>query len=124
MTRRPLWPFAGEGLVAIRQRVAHAYRAALLDANPEACRALDAKMVEWGQSWAVPTDRRIADDDWLPASDAAELGNVHADTVGGWRRRGRLTPDVDCRRYRGHWQYRAAAIRRMSDLRTREKGRR
>lgn len=117
------WPWRGDGPTAVGRKVALAYRAALWDVDPKTCRAIDVKMREWGQGWAVPRVHRADDDDWLAAWEAADLVSVHPDTVGDWRRSGRLVSGVDCEWHRGRWRYRAGSIRAMADnVRRRDRG--
>ncbi len=107
---RGTWPYPGDGPIARARRVAHAYRAALLEADPNACDELDTRMRVFGQTWAVPRVITHEPDEWLPVADAADVAAVDVPTLRQWRRRGLL----EGRRIDGVWHYRPDEIIALS----------
>lgn len=100
------WPFPGDSPVVRARRVALAYRAALLTADPVSCDTLDRRMRGWGQGWAVVRLYHYEMTDWITPAQAAELGSVNRRTVAAWRRHGRLRG----RRGAGGWEYLAGDV--------------
>ncbi|EOM77284.1 DNA-binding protein [Rhodococcus rhodnii] len=82
------WPFPGDSQLDIARRLALAYRAALAERDPAACRALDAEAADFGQSWTVPQTMTVDEDDLVTAGEAADLVGVTAATVYQWAHRG------------------------------------
>lgn len=105
------WPYPGDGLLTRARRVAHAYRARLHAADPQACEDLDAAMRRWGQHWAVPSIVAVDPDQWLTPSEAAEIGLVGTATLRVWRARGKLTGRKTTGPNGGiRWEYRARDV--------------
>ena len=82
------------------------YRAALSEADPVACATIDARMVGWGQGWVVVRLLPFRMDEWLTATEAAELASVPLAQIAKRRREGKLTG----RRIGRRWQYRASDV--------------
>lgn len=70
------------------RRVAQAYRAALLDADPAAAERLDAWALDHGQSWVCPTEWPYQDDELLTFQQAADACHVERPTIYRWHQRG------------------------------------
>ncbi len=104
------WPFAGDSPVVIARKVAGAYRDALGEVSADAMAAVDARMLNLGQTWVLPRVLRFDLDDWLGVRDAADLAQVEPDTIGAARRRGRLSG----RKVDGRWEYRARDVLALS----------
>lgn len=85
------WPFPGDSAVTRARKVALGYRQAALDPNPAgAVAVLDAKLLDWGEHWAVPRPDVYADEDRLTPAQAADLACVSVAHIRMLRRRGRL----------------------------------
>lgn len=91
------WPFPGDAPIVRTRRVALAYRALAQRADPAAVADLDARVADWGETWAVPRLVTHQAGAWLSAREAAEVACVKPDTLRVLRHRGRLsarrTPD-------------------------------
>lgn len=113
------WPWPGDTQLARARRVAHAYRARLLEAAPDACAELDALMHRWGQAWAIPKLLTVAHaDDYVTAAEAADLACCTLDRIRQLRQSGRLPGErISERKYR----YRVGDIMALG-TKTRERG--
>jgi hypothetical protein len=98
-------------LLVIARKVAGAYRQALSHVDPALCAQVDGQMQVMGQTWVAPRLQRFDPDDWLCVQDAADLAHVEPDTLGTWRRRGRITGREVVK---GRWEYRARDVLAMS----------
>lgn len=95
------WPYPADTVLDRARRVAHAYRHALQQLDPERCQALDAQMAALGQPWVAPTLSTHEPDDLLTAALAADEMGVVIRTIYTWREDGlRVTPTADGPRYR------------------------
>jgi hypothetical protein len=111
------WPYPGDSPLARARRIAHAYRARLRPADPEACAELDDLMARWGETWAVPTIDLHDLDAWLTPAEAADFACVRPAQLRDWRRRGRLTGR---QRHDGTWEYQARdVLQLLANTRTR-----
>lgn len=104
------WPYPGDSALARARRVAHAYRARLHAADPQACAALDATMRGWGQGWVVPRVVTVDPGAWLTPAEAADLAVMSTDQLRILRARGRITG----RRVGNRWEYQAADVIALS----------
>ena len=113
MTRE--WPFPGDSAIARARKVALAYRAELMVANPGAAERIDRNVVRWGERWAVPGV--IADDDaYVTAIEAGDMLGVTAATISACRTEGRIEGVRVGRRY----EYRIGDVYKLGvTLRTR-----
>lgn len=72
------------------RRIIDSYRTALMEAEPAACRLVDARMVEFGEAWvafdAMPDVNAI-----LSAPEIARQFGFNAWDVHNWARAGKLT---------------------------------
>ncbi len=101
------WVYPGDSPLAAARRVAWAYRQRLNQVAPGDCEQLDELMRRLGQHWAVPRPLPHDPDEWVSATEAAELAAVQTDTIGNLRRSGRLTG----RQTSTHrWQYQVREI--------------
>lgn len=113
------WPYPGDSPVARARRVAQAYRAIAEAVDPDACADLDARLYQWGETWAVPTLVTVDPDDWLTPGDAANLAGVSVGQLRVWRKRGRIVGRPNGNSY----QYRAGDIQQLfTAVRRRNRG--
>lgn len=110
MSTPGVWPWIGDSPTVILRRVAGAYRARLAEVDEAGCALLDEQMVKWGQGWVVVRLFTFDLDDWLSASDAAELACVQVRQIARLRRLGRLHG----RRVGKRWQYQAREVLAVS----------
>lgn len=96
------WPYPGDSPLARARRVAHAYRAALNDADPQRCTVLDNQIRGYGETWATPTPDLHDLDDWLTPAQAADAAAITTNAIRLWRTRGRLPAR---QRTDGTWEY-------------------
>ncbi len=92
------WPFPGDSPIARARKIALAYRAELLLANPGAAERIDRNVVRWGERWAVPgvTPAPTA---YVTAIEAGDILGVAAATVSACRVKGLIAGRRDGRRY-------------------------
>lgn len=110
------WPYRGDSAIARARRVAHAYRAALVDNAPAAAEQLDARMRSFGQHWVVPVAFNLDPHQWISAAQAAELACVELDAIRQMRKRG----VINGRRRDGRWEY---TVREIENSFVRARGR-
>jgi hypothetical protein len=72
------------------RRIIDSYRTALLDMAPDACRLVDARMVEFGEEW-VCNDDPIDVNALMSAPDIARQFGFNPWDVHNWARAGNLT---------------------------------
>lgn len=98
------WPFPGDSPIAQARRIARAYRAAALAADPvgEVGR-LDGQCAGWGQGWVAPSMVLHDLDDMLTPQQAADVAAVRVATIRQLRLRGRL---AGVKAPGGSWRYR------------------
>lgn len=90
------WPWPADTLAERYQRVARSYREVLLARLPDACRALDERMIERGQHWIRPAQVGEVDlDELLTTREAAQFCQVQPTTLPQWRRRGLVATETD-----------------------------
>lgn len=95
------WPFPADTVLDRARRVAHIYRHALQQLDPDRCHALDAQIVSAGQTWVAPTPNTHEPDDLLTAELAADEMGVAKRTIYAWREDGlRVIETPDGPRYR------------------------
>lgn len=93
------WPWRGDSAVDRARRVAQSYRAALADADPARCAALDAEMARLGQEWVRPVLAHVDLDDFVSLARAGELVGLSKDAVYKWTvARGGRPPMLSARR--------------------------
>lgn len=109
MAANSRWPFPGEPPLVRARRVAHAYRALAAEAGADTGE-LDARIRQWGESWAIPRLTTCGPDDMLTASEAGDLLAVSAASINNLRRNGRLTGSKE----NGRWKYRARDVTALS----------
>lgn len=80
------WPWPGDTHEARLMRVAESYRTALLEVDPEVCKLLDARMIEYGQRW-VCSDTVIDVNRMVTAREVSEEYGVPPWSVHDWARR-------------------------------------
>jgi hypothetical protein len=105
------WPYPGEAPLVRARRVAQAYRAALENANQEACDLIDARLMAWGETWVVPRLITWGPDDMITSAEAADVLCTSPGGVSTLRRRGRID---GIRQPDGSYRYRAADVARLS----------
>lgn len=79
------WPWQDSTQTRLR-RIAESYRTALKEVDPETCRLIDARMIEFGQSW-ICSDVIINVEDLVTAQEAAEQFGWAPWNVHDWSRR-------------------------------------
>jgi hypothetical protein len=104
------WPWPGDSPLARARKVAVGYRTRLQTADPASCDELDAKVHDWGETWALPKLITVDDESVLTAAQAAEYLGVSMPAVRLLRLSGRL---VGMRVGRGPWFYRGADLREL-----------
>jgi hypothetical protein len=104
------WPFPGDAPLVRARKVALAYRAALSEADPVKCAALDDLMRRWGQTWAAASSEAYEPDALLTAREAADLASMRVSQIATLRRIGRLPG----KRTASGWKYRAEDVQRLS----------
>jgi hypothetical protein len=82
------WRWPADTPLRRRERVAQSYRAALAIHAPAVCAAIDAEMVDMGQTWVVPTVVTYTDDDLLTAELVKDYAHVSLKTVYQWHTQG------------------------------------
>lgn len=114
MTTQCAWPFEqGRRNPLLRARqIAHMYRVALGDQNPQLRDQCDDTAVKFGETWAIDRSELYEDDDHLTGAQAADVLCVSEGAVRQYRLRGRLrgfqTPDG--------WRYQYSDVRSMSTV--------
>lgn len=89
--KRDPWPFPADTPLERARRIAHSYRSALLNTDPEECRRLDDKAAELGQGWIRPL--QVDPDNLealLTADQIGELFTIDPRTVRMWGYRRRV----------------------------------
>lgn len=79
-----VWPIPFETPVQIREQVARAYRAALLNADPTMCEQLDERMLKFGQHWLIDREVRDEPTEEMTTSEAAIYACVSKETIRQW----------------------------------------
>lgn len=83
------WPYPEDTQLERARRIAQSYRWALMSADPEYCRKLDARAVELGQPWVRPLESDAVDlDEVLTPEQLGRLLSVMPGTVRKWGERG------------------------------------
>lgn len=82
--RRGTWPFPLDSEMDRARKVAMMYRARLRALNPAACDEADATAASFGEDWMLTRPQIIEPDQELTTATAAELVNVHVDTIRKW----------------------------------------
>jgi len=82
--RNPHWPWPDHQPVDRARRLAQAWRAIALRADPDAVQAVDQRAAMWGETWWRDREEHIDDDRELTTSEAAELVNVAPKTIRNW----------------------------------------
>lgn len=88
----PTWPWPRDSREDRAKRVALSYRH-LAETHPDlaaALNALDDRWTEYGAGWVRPTPTPLRLDDWLTATDMANLFHQAPATVREWGRRGNI----------------------------------
>lgn len=79
-----VWPIAYETATQIREQVARAYRAALMNIDRATCEAIDDRMLRYGQAWLVDTEVRDEPTEEMTTTEAAIYACVRPDTIRQW----------------------------------------
>lgn len=85
------WPWPGDSALDRARRVARSYRETLLAEFPDACAALDRRLVDQlGQAWLVPTLATVDLDEWVTIGVAAEHVGLSEQGVYAWVYAGKI----------------------------------
>lgn len=103
----PDWPFPEDSSTDRARKVAIAYRTAFLEALPDQCAVLDARMRYFNQTWVLGYTDQWDDNDLVTGKGAAELLSVSPAAVRHYRLRGYL---CGYRTTEG-WYYRVGDLR-------------
>lgn len=81
------WPWRTDTTHDRLRRIAESYRTGLKEIDPEACRLIDARMIEFGQHWIVDSDMIVNVEDLVTAQQVAEEFGFAPWNVHDWSRR-------------------------------------
>lgn len=84
----PDWPWPNDSRDDRLRRIIDHYRTALSEVDPAACRAVDDRMIEYGQRWVCDDHAIIDVNEMLSAKDIAERFGLAVWDVYNWERMG------------------------------------